>query len=245
MRRRGIQSFFINKRLPFYLAGIIFLVSQWIKKEPDEYLFFGITSFIHLGIAALLLYMNQLFTIIRQRTNIHPVIYLLLASIVVSPDKLALSLSSLAVYLSIMLLFASFQDTRSQGRIFIIAVLISIASLFFNPILYLFPFFWLGMYRLQCLSLKTFLAGILGILMIALFLFTWAVFNNDLSLFVHLLPDYRALINFNIPDFTALNISDYIISGITIFLFILSIIGGVMSVGSEKIRTSANLSALI
>jgi hypothetical protein len=85
--------------------------------------------------------------------------------------------------LAIYQLFISYHDTSSTANAFKMSLLIAAGSLLWTPVLWFLPLFWIGMYNFRCLALKTFMASVLGGMVVYWFVLGWAVWKMDFSVF--------------------------------------------------------------
>lgn len=115
--------------------------------------------------AFLLTHLNNRFTLIRSRTFLPILIFLLLLgswhethSQVDSHLTLSLFILSLNFFLSI------YRDTKASEEAFMAAFLVSVSSLIINQLIFVIFLFWLGLIMFQSFSLRTFLATIFGAL---------------------------------------------------------------------------------
>jgi len=167
---------------------------------------------LQVGTALFLMQLNHIFSFIRTRTLLPALIYLLLTFNVDVSDKCLIeSLITFIVALNLLFLFRSYQAPQSQGNSFNIAVILTIGSLFWQPLLFLFLVFWTGFYRFQSLTRKVFLASIVGFLTVYLFLFAWFVYADDLKAFVLFLPSKELLM----PQLIMPDIFTLLIMGLT------------------------------
>lgn len=115
--------------------------------------------------AFLLAHLNNRHSIIRARTFLPLVIFLLLMSTwsethVVNGSHIALTLFILALFN----FFGMGKDRHASEQAFAGSFLIGIASLLINPFVLLIPVCWIGLIIFQSFSLRTFLATIIGVL---------------------------------------------------------------------------------
>lgn len=137
-----------------------------------------------LGGALLLHRANYILVLIREKTLLPFLFYLLFIS--TNPDFLPLKATSLGVFcliLAIYQLFISYHNPEAKGKAYNAALFIGIGSLLWVHILWFLPLFWMGMYSLRTLSIRTFLASLLGIGTIYWFLLGWCVWFGDYTPF--------------------------------------------------------------
>jgi len=113
--------------------------------------------------AFLLAQINNRFTIIRNRTFLPIVIFLLLMS--TWSETHASNGSHISLTLFILALFHFFsmsRDKKASEQAFMGSFLISVSSIFINPLIYMIPICLIGFMIFQSFSLRTFLAAIFG-----------------------------------------------------------------------------------
>ncbi len=105
-----------------------------------------------------------MFSIIGSRSVLHSWLFLLtwIASPFIS-HNLAANVMLTGVVISLYYLFKSYQRTDSTNECFCTFACLGGISLFMPQVIYFVPFYCFALYRFQALSLRNFLAGILGI----------------------------------------------------------------------------------
>ncbi len=194
---------------------------------------------IQIGIALILLQVNHSFTIIRTKTMLPAVLYLLFTT--TCPSFYADyngSIVAFCILLCLLFLMDSYQNPDSQKNALNISLILTITSLLWVPLLFFFPLIWYGFYRFRCLNFKTFFSSLIGILIVYFFIFSWSIYKNEWSIFFEHLPHKE---DFLVIQPLAINIQDISVFAV---LFILFIFSGYRIYGSgfsEKIRTSTFL----
>jgi hypothetical protein len=190
-----------------------------------------------------LLNLTQRYVIIREKTFLPAFFYLLLAG--VNPlyfYDLRGSVAAFLVVLCLLILFDTYQKPLSQRNALNMSLVLTLGSLYWAPLLLLFPLFWYGMYWFKSLNFKTFFASLMGLAAVCLFLFAWSIFKDDWTVFVQMLPDWSALWDFRFPPLvTVTELVTNIFLGI---LFVLSVVQIFMAGVSEKIQARTFLSYL-
>ncbi|MDR0543192.1 MAG: DUF6427 family protein [Dysgonamonadaceae bacterium] len=239
---RKIHKSFITDRSSLIVVLFLFLVIRIPLTGEGTPLEFWSSAFIQTGIALFLLYLTQIFGIIRQKTLLPAFFYLLLAG--TNPlffYDLRGSVSAFIVTLCLLFLFNSYQNPLSQRNALNISLILTLGSFNWLPLFLFFPLFWYGMYRFKSLNIRTFFASLTGILLVCLFWFAWCVYENNLSIFLQALPDWSDLTDIQI-------FSPNIREGVVIlFLFLLFVLSGIrifMAGVSEKIQAMNILSYL-
>ncbi|MDR1500797.1 MAG: hypothetical protein LBI58_07450 [Tannerellaceae bacterium] len=134
--------------------------------------------------AVLLHRMNYMLMIIREKTIMPPLLYILLigssaGGFMLTPVLPALLSLMLASYI----LFTSFHEGADISKAFNIAFLIGLGSLLWTHLLLFMPLFWWGMYSFNILRLRTFLASLMGVGVIYWFMLGWCVVTEDFAPF--------------------------------------------------------------
>ncbi|MDR3219727.1 MAG: hypothetical protein LBU22_12275 [Dysgonamonadaceae bacterium] len=201
-----------------------------------------VSTFIQIGIALLLLQLNHVFNIIRSRTLLPAIFYLVFASSDASfAFDSAGSISAFCVLINYFFLFNSYQQAESQINALNISLSLTLGSLFWPQLLLFFPVFWYGFHRFHSFNLRVFMASIIGVLAVYLFIVTWCVYAGDWHIFFSAIPEPDKCLSIQIPDFTVLN---WMVIG---FTFLICLMTGFNLFGSglsEKIRTVSILNYL-
>ena len=137
--------------------------------------------------ASLLQRFNFLFVIIREKTTLPFLLFLLFNS--VSPDFYPLRPISFAVFLLIFALFelfGSYQNPKAINSMFNVMVSLSAGSLICPYFLWFIPVFWVGMYIFKILNGRTFAASMLGLFTTCWFVLGWCVWKHDYAVFTNL-----------------------------------------------------------
>ena len=192
--------------------------------------------------AFLVAQINNRFTIIRTRTFLPILIFLLLLGTwnqthAMIGSHLVLTLFILALYY----FFNMSRDRKASEEAFMGSFLISLSSLLINPMIFIIPLCWIGFVMFQSFSLRTFLASLFG--MIA----PWILY---LSVAFMLQPDFNIYHLFNLNFNSELNTSNFslpeIIYAISISLImIISIVEMYSITNSDAINTRNKLDFLL
>lgn len=127
---------------------------------------------------------NYALVLIREKTWLPFLLYALLTS--VNPDFFPLKSTTVGVFcliLALYQLFISYHDTAATDKAFNATLMIGIGSLLWVHILWFIPLFWIGMYNFRSLSLRMFLASLLGVATVYWFVFGWCVWQQDFTPF--------------------------------------------------------------
>lgn len=192
--------------------------------------------------AFLLAQINDKFTIIRIRTFLPILIFLLLmaawqpAHTKISPH-IALTLCILAVFN----FFNMLRNNKASEEAFLGCLLISVSSLIINEYIFLIPVCWIGFIIFQSLSLRTFLASIMGTLAPwILYISTIYLLNQNANLF----NLFSVNINFGINS-ASYSLVQFIYTGGMILIFILGLFGLISMSRSDAIQTRNKLNFLM
>lgn len=151
---------------------------------PGKAFTYAIGMLLMLGGAFLIHRANYILVLIREKTLLPFLFYVLFIS--TNPDFLPLKSTSLGVFcliLAIYQLFSSYHEPEAKSNAYNAALLIAIGSLLWIHILWFLPLFWIGMYNFRTLNIRTFLASMLGIVTIYWFLLGWCVWFRDFTPF--------------------------------------------------------------
>lgn len=151
---------------------------------PGKAFTYAIGILLMLGGAFLLHRANYALVLIREKTLLPSLFYVLFVS--TNPDFLPLKSTSLGVFcliLAIYQLFSGYHDPEAKTNAFNAALLTGIGSLLWIHILWFLPLFWIGMYNFRSLSPRTFLASLLGVATVYWFLLGWCIWFRDFTPF--------------------------------------------------------------
>jgi hypothetical protein len=192
--------------------------------------------------AFLVAQINNRFTIIRTRTFLPIIIFLILISTwnqthIMMASHLALTLFIFALFY----FFTMSRDRKASEQAFMGSFLISISSILINPLIFIIPVCWIGFMMFQSFSLRTFLASIFGTIT------PWILYTSVLYM-IH--PDFDFSTLINIYYSIDLNFSTFSLPEIiyTLSMGLILIIGliGMFSVSnSDAIKTRNKLNFLL
>lgn len=156
-------------------------VCQAIPNKAAAYLI-GIV--VMTGGAFLLHRANYILMLIREKTLLPFLLYLLLISC--NPDFIPLKSASMGVFclvLAIYQLFTSYHDETASKAIYNATLILGAGSLLWIHLLWFVPVFWYGMYCFRSLSARTFIASLLGVLTVYWLLLGWCVWQGNYTAF--------------------------------------------------------------
>lgn len=151
---------------------------------PNKTTTYLIGILLMVGGAFLIHRSNYILIIIREKTYLPPLMYALFIS--TNPSFFPFKSTSLGIFcliLAIYQLFTSYHDEKAVNKAYNAAFFIGIGSLLWVHILWFLPLFWLGMFNFKSLSIRTFLASLLGIATVYWLLLGWCVLRQDFSAF--------------------------------------------------------------
>lgn len=179
-----------DNNLIIYLSISIFLAAVFfsyrfasVEENADSLLLTGklspalccaINTAVILLCALLLQRLNSIFALIRSRTSFPLLFFLLLegSNPCLTNTPHSGNLLSLILIFMLFALFSSYQEKEAQRHAFGMSLCIGCGFLLWNPFIYLLPVFWIGMYKMQSLTGKSFAATLLGLATVA-----WLVIN--------------------------------------------------------------------
>ncbi len=210
---------------------------------PGKAFTYLIGMLLMFGGAFLLHRANYILVLIREKTLLPFLFFVLFIS--TNPDFLPLKSTTLGVFclvLAIYQLFTSYHNPEATGKAYNAALLIGIGSLLWIHILWFIPLFWIGMYNFRSLSLRTFLASLLGVSTVYWFLLAWCIWFRDFTPFT--IP-FAALFKTNFLFFTEISIAEWIGLGGVILLTAVSTVNIVTHEYEDVLRTRQFLYFLI
>ncbi|MEI7502511.1 MAG: hypothetical protein WCJ61_04435 [Paludibacter sp.] len=158
------MSAFVGERITSIPSQSSFLVQVMQSLfSPNTLVSYLLSFSFNLLNAYLLAQLNNKFTLIRTRTFLPILIFLLLTGTwndthIVNGSHVALTL----FILSLFYFFEMYRNKKGAEQSFMGSLLLSIASLLINPLLFLIPVFWIGFIMFQSFSMRTLLASIFG-----------------------------------------------------------------------------------
>lgn len=213
------------------------------KALPSKAFTYAIGMMLMLGGAFLLHRANYILVLIREKTLLPFLFYVLFIS--TNPDFLPLKSTSVGVFcliLAIYQLFTSYHDPQAKSNAYNAALLIGIGSLLWIHILWFIPLFWVGMYNFRTLNLRTFLASLLGVGTVYWFLLGWCIWFADFTPFT--IP-FATLFRLNLLMPAGIGLVDWIGILLMASLTTVSAINIITHEYEDTLRTRQFLSFLI
>jgi hypothetical protein len=243
MTLQHIHKKIVTKRTTLVFTIIVFIFSRFLRINEDNGLILGSMTLIQVGISLVLLYLSNSFVSTRNRTLLPPVFYLVFVGSGISLyEEWENIIPEICILFCLFFLFDSYRQLYSQGSSLNIALVLTVGSFFWEPLLFFFPVFWYGMYKFHILNFRSFFAGLTGIIVVYLFVLTWSFHVGDnFDYFLGKLPKWGELIEIQPFQFS---VREYLIGGYLGLIFIVSGINIFISRISDKIKVLAALSFL-
>lgn len=189
-----------------------------------------------------LIVLNNTFALIRMRASVQTAIYFLLVSVCPMLHQLhAGNLAAATLLASFFFLFSSYQQMQPSGMLFHTFVCLGVGSLLFPPLIYVVPIYWIGSYMFQSLSLRSFFASMVGLLLPYWFLFGYVVWQQQWTLFPELAAKW-------VPASDSIQVLQPWSVGALIYLALLFVVSAAhcwLASLDDKLRTRAYLQFLI
>ena len=216
--------------LPVVILVCLFLWIVSIREWSD---------LISLGIVAAICYLmieaNTSFTLIRTRTTLPVCMYAFLASSLFFLHSFGVgNWAPLAFLLAVTQLFYSFESSTASIPIFHSFFFLSLGSFAFPQMAYFCPLFLLGMIPFRSMGAKTFVAALLGLLTPYWFLFGYAFWFNQMSLFYAPLVE---MIHFHPIEYGHLMLNEILSWGIIALLLMIGSVHYWQTAYMDKTRT--------
>ncbi|MDR3260606.1 MAG: hypothetical protein LBT78_02085, partial [Tannerella sp.] len=150
---------------------------------PDKSSTYAIGAFLLCCMAASLQRANYFLIIIRGKSKLPFLLFLLLNTttfgfIPLRPVSVAFFFLILCLYE----LFRAYQDRMEPGRAYKAMIYLGIGSLIWVHLLWFIPLFWYGMFQFRLLNFRSFTASVLGIITTYWILLGWCVWKHDFSM---------------------------------------------------------------
>lgn len=234
----------VQKRLTVGLSGVlisVLLVVLLRIHSGVDLLDLNNASVLTLQIivALSLLQVNHTFSIIRNRSVLPAITYLM---IVGTDSRFFTDLTSCIVTICFLLIFIccflSYQRKDAQAQLFNITLLIAGGSILWAPMILFIPLFWLIFARFQALNLRSFTASLLAVCIVASFVFAYCVYREDWTIATGLLPEAGEFLPLRIRLWDTIEI---VRLSFTSLLILLSFVHFQQKSYTEKIRIRAFL----
>jgi len=185
---------------------------------------------------------NNRFTIIRVRTFLPILIFLMLIGTwshthIMVGSHLALTLFILALFY----FFSMSRDRKASEQAFMGSLLISMSGMLINPLLFVIPVCWIGFIMFQSFSLRTFMASVFGVLS------PWILYLSGMYFFypgfdIYKLINLSTNIDFN---YLTLSLSEILYMAVIGIIMVISIVGMYSVINSDAIKTRNKLNFIL
>ena len=221
-------------------AGLLYnLLYRFITPEILIIVNYALVLFIGL----LLLWLNRRFSLIRTKTLLPFLFYMLFLTI----DSTAFfsfegNINTFFLLIIVFYFFKSYQSEKFIEQAFNIGLLLSLGSLFSGQMLFFIPMIWIGLACMQVLSAKSFFASLVGILIPYWLVFCWFLYQKNLVGFAE--PFYH-LIQIKPLSVLDFNTSDWLRICFSGVITICGIVNFRMNSFKDKIKTRVYFYLLI
>ncbi len=192
--------------------------------------------------AFLIAQINNRFTIIRTRTFLPILIFIMLMSCWnQTHTSLVANLGLTFFVLALFNFFTMSRDRKASEQAFMGSFLISLTSLLINPLIFIIPVCWIGFMMFQCFSLRTFLASVFGTLS-PWILFMAVIYSQ------HPESDFSQIFNLKINidlSLSTFSLSEIVYSASIGLIMIISVVGLYSITNSDAINTRNKLNFLL
>lgn len=221
---------------------VVTLVAWMLPSPRDTMLWIGA------GVTVLATYMlgelNNLYSLLRVRSRLVSALYLLLMLAYPALHVWRLEmLTSLCLLAAFFLLFASYQQARPEGPVFHAFLFATVGGMLFPPAL-VFPavFYFCMLFQLRSLTLRSFVAGLLGVATPFFLYSSYAILTHRLpSAFDFLL----SWLHFERPDYTLLTLPALVTFAVVFLFVLLALIHFFRERYNDKIRTRMLLYVIV
>jgi hypothetical protein len=197
------------------------------------------------GVASgyLLIELNTAYSLIRQRTTLHLSTFLLLSAAGCALGLEAWQWAMAPLFLlSVHQLFATYESPRPEPGAFNAFFCLGLGSFVFAPLAWLLPVWLIGLYQMRALSLRSFLAGLIGFLAP-----WWCYYGVAYSFFPEAFTPARlqALVAFAPVDYAVVPMSHWVMWGVLAVASVVSDVHYAVVSYMDKVRTRLHLSFLV
>jgi len=237
---KKIHKAFVYNWILFAICVCVFLALRF-QSDWDNLNLWG-STLIQIGIAFFLFQLNNIFSIIHRRTLLPALFYLILVGCnPIFNLELKGSLAALLMMVNYLFLFQTYQNPDSQLNALNISLILVLGSFFWPQFLLFFPIFWIGFYWFHSFNLRVFLASLMGIVVVYLFIFVWCIYQDNWGMFLSFLPKPKEIFPIHELD---LSNYEWISLGIILFTYIFAGFNLFVVSISEKVRTVSLLKYL-
>ena len=230
--RNKFQYAVATGRRTLLVATIIALLIWGItlQKWEDGYVFLAVFA-----ATFLLTELNTRFALIRTRTALPATMFLLFCGTL--PVLHVISWTCLLPFLYIFLLhslFKSYESYSCHATIFHTFLSLSLISLIVPPIIFLGFFIYLHMVSLRSLNIRSFFAGIIGLITPYVFMVSFAIFYDKPDIYM---PVLEKIYTFSPIDYSRLSLQTYASWGVILLLSFVGSTSYLTSRHKDKVKT--------
>lgn len=234
MYTHSLRSSVVTGSFTLPIMMVITLV-LWLAPDISEWQLWAGLGMTGLT-AYLLMELNNRNALLRIRSRLMSTTYLAMMLACPALHEWSINMIPVLCYVvSYFLLFGSYQRTRAEGHVFHVFLFAGIASLFFPPFLVLILGYCLSMiFQLRNFTPRTFMAGLLGLIVPYWFVAASAIWQNKLdSAFLYLLDWFTP----SLPDYSQITLPQLITVGMILFWAVVSVMHFFHTAYNDKIRT--------
>ncbi len=207
-------------------------ITGWLSHPEITY---ALGVFFLLAAAYLLLRANYALMLIRERTVLPFLLYLLYAS--VDPDFYPLNPASVGVFCvlaGIYLLFQSYHDEEAVENAYRAALFFGVGSLLWVHILWFLPLFWRGMYNFKTWSYKIVAASLFGLVTVYWCVLGWCVWQED---YTPLVQPFSELFSFHLIWYNNFGLIDWLSILLITLVTVIAVVHMVVHELEDNLRT--------
>lgn len=179
MRNDTLRSSIVTGTLTLPFVAVVTLCT-WAAADYGSSLLWGGLAIVGLLTYILMEWVNRN-QLLRIRSRMVSSTFLALAA--ASPFVHAAAVTwvpPLCLVVAYILLLASFQQARPEGKVFYAFAVLTIGAFFFPPLIVLSLMFYASMLvQLRCFTWRTFMAGLFGVIVPVLFYTVWVLAQGD------------------------------------------------------------------
>ncbi|MFZ4582211.1 MAG: DUF6427 family protein [Paludibacter sp.] len=236
------SDIFIHKSIQTVTAGNALSV-DFNQYFNEHLLLSNIVSLLLTALNALLLgQLNNKYTIIRTRTFLPVLFYVLLMASWHETHTVVLSHLVLSfVMVALFVIFNVYRNRNASEQAFLSSFLIAVSSLFFEPMILYIPLIWIGIILFHSLSLRNFLATLIGaVTPWILYLVVRAYLHPDLLW----LNQLAASFDIGLSILTR-PLSEIIYISVLFILFMIGLVGLTSNMNQDSMQTRSMLTFII
>lgn len=179
--------------------------------------------------------LSNAFVLLRINSRmISSTLALLLASAVMLHELQAAHLILLCGVVAYFPLFASYQRPRATVLSYLTFLTISVSSLVFPQLLHFVPVCWISQVMLRAMSLRAWVASLLGIITPYCFLFTYGYCTDQMPL---LTDRFFELMRIDLPDFSSWTLMYIVVAALAFVHFVVGSVDFLRNHHLDKTRT--------